>query len=109
MDTIEVLEKARELISDQRDWLQEHSAETATGRWTDPTDPKAVRFCAEGAVIHVAGSVIQSRPAFAQLNRHGRLHHGQTYGSFVKFNDDAEHAEVLEAFDLTIERLKGQS
>ena len=61
----QVLEGARVLIGSRATWTRHYLALTRNNRECDPTDPKAVRFCAYGALIRAAhgvtGDVRQAR------------------------------------------------
>lgn len=50
-----ILNRARMLLSDPRNWSQKHYAEDETGRWTPVGSSAAVRFNLEGALVHAAG------------------------------------------------------
>jgi hypothetical protein len=49
-----IIEDAREIISDSKRWTRNAYARDKNGRPVCPTDPKAVRFCAWGAVLRAA-------------------------------------------------------
>ncbi|HEY3499284.1 MAG TPA: hypothetical protein VGK73_31560 [Polyangiaceae bacterium] len=106
MDTLEVLEKARELISDPKRWTKAYYATNDDSNWLTPADQSACRFCMVGALAKVADtSVFQAE-------------HSEAYNALADvvvyelceyvsvFNDRAEHHEVLAAFDLAIAKLK---
>lgn len=56
-DVTATLRAAKELIDKPRRWTQQAMARSATGALVNPNDPRAVRWCAEGAIAHVAPSV----------------------------------------------------
>ena len=56
MKPIEVLRRARDLITDPNHWVTRYYAATHDGKMVDVVDPRAERFCAIGAVYSVSGS-----------------------------------------------------
>lgn len=50
----QITERARGFIADQRKWTQYAIARTGNNRHCEPTDAKAVRFCAYGAILRAA-------------------------------------------------------
>ena len=91
----DVLREARKLIEKPEAWAQGESARDASGRRVPIQDPKAVCFCAVGAIWKVSHeSHSDARRALAQV-----------VGNAVAFfNDSHTHAEVLAAFDAAISR-----
>ncbi len=53
----QVAERARGLVDDPRTWTQYAIARTGNNRHCEPTDPKAARFCAYGAILRAAYDV----------------------------------------------------
>jgi hypothetical protein len=53
----QVAERARGLIADHRSWTQFAIARTGNNRHCEPTDAKAARFCAYGAILRAAHDV----------------------------------------------------
>jgi hypothetical protein len=51
---LQVAERARGLIEDSRSWTQFAIARTGNNRHCEPTDAKAARFCAYGAILKAA-------------------------------------------------------
>jgi hypothetical protein len=101
MDTVEILEKARELISDESRWTQEYYAIAADGGLVYPTSPRACRFCAVGAVAYVLGigdgeEAEKSEPV-SYLDEVAA-----EYGNIIGLNDEAGHQAVIAAFDKAI-------
>lgn len=101
--TAEILQKARDLISDEKNWTQEEFARDEQGMWTGPLDDNAKCFCAIGAVARVSridpddyfpGEKLMQQAAFEMCG---------TY-SIASFNDSRTHAEVLDLFDRAIKR-----
>ena len=53
----QVAERARGLIADPRSWTQFAIARTGNNRHCEPTDARAARFCAYGAILRAAYDV----------------------------------------------------
>ena len=53
----QVTERARGFIADPRSWTQFAIARTGNNRHCEPTDAKAARFCAYGAILRAAYDV----------------------------------------------------
>lgn len=106
MQTIEVLEKARELISDPERWTQKVQARGPGDLEVDVFSPTATKWCAIGACRKVSGHKDGRLLATANLGDTTRARAHCTVGTY---NDKATHAQVLNVFDATIERLRGQS
>jgi hypothetical protein len=62
-----VLELARALVADQGSWTRHALARTGNNRQCDPTDAKAVRFCAHGALVRAAYDLTADRHQANQL------------------------------------------
>lgn len=56
----QVAERARGLVNDPRTWTQYAIARTGNNRHCEPTDAKAARFCAYGAILRAASDVAGS-------------------------------------------------
>lgn len=96
--TAEILQKARDLISDEKNWTQGAMARDAVGwSFTDARDQDAVCFCAVGALKRVT-SMREYRDALDVLRE--ELSGEQV----VTFNDSHAHSEVLQLFDRAIKR-----
>ena len=105
MDTVEILEKARELISDESRWTQGSYAKDEKGEGTLPWREEAVCFCALGA-IKKAGNFHDdcSEPAIFL----GRvLRDDMGLHSVDEYNDSHSHADVLALFDRAIAAARG--
>lgn len=50
----QVTERARGLVADPRTWTQYAIARTGNNRHCEPTEAKAARFCAYGAILKAA-------------------------------------------------------
>lgn len=100
MDTVEILEKARELISVESRWTQGSYAKDGNGEGTFPWGEDAVCFCALGA-IKKAGDFRNdcSEPALFL----GRVLRDRTgFVSIDEYNDSHSHADILSLFDHAI-------
>lgn len=99
MNTVEIIQKARELISDEKNWIRGTYA-AGDGIDMNPTDPDACMFCAVGAVarvIGIDGSDAEDHESVKMLD-------AETSAGIVTFNDNHAHAEVLSIFDRVIAR-----
>lgn len=108
MKDIEILTKARELISDPDSWTQGAFARNRDGLSTEIGSDYAVCWCANGALARVTqGKDVWFQGRWVHI-RH-LLEHGIDCKGIVCFNDSHEHEEVLEMFDKAIElsRLEG--
>ena len=106
---IDVLAMARGLIQEPDAWVQECHAWNHLGQETDPTDPDAVCFCLEGAIMRALtklGEVCKGDPLL-EIN-------AEVMGSdenICDWNDSPKrtHAEVLARVDATLERLEREA
>jgi hypothetical protein len=94
MNTLDVLVKARELVSAPERWTQRSFARSSLGNTVKATSRHAVCWCTFGA-LQVFGAGVESR-AYRMLR-------SEVGGFLGKFNDTHTHAEVLAAFDAAIE------
>lgn len=93
--TIDILEKARDLISDPDRWTQGELARGPNGRPLGPCSPHAVRWCAAGA-LYCVGRGDGRRHAQVQLDL-AALVYGAGYFS-TSVNDFRGHATVMDMF-----------
>jgi hypothetical protein len=97
--TVQLLKKARALISDPKRWTQNAFARDKHGHAVPPQDSRAVRFCSIGAINHYAAeSDVRTR----SLAR-------QALGEDIMMVNDFDsrrmsHATVLARFDHAIAR-----
>lgn len=102
MTTIEILKKARELLSDPARWCQNVSARSLEGKAVGYAAPTAFSFCMFGAIWNSAPrlSLIPDEKVAAVF--------GLAADDLVEWNDAPErtHAEVLQRFDEAIARLE---
>lgn len=101
MNTVEILTKARELISDESRWTRGSYAVTDEGRFTQPWEDDACRFCALGAIKKAGGFRDDSNPAAKFLGEVLRAQFVDN-GRVDDFNDARSHAEVIALFDRAI-------
>ena len=103
METLEVLEKARELIAVPGRWATGWYAYDDTGKKVDPEHEDACRWCVFGAMDRVCGgrSTDDATDALAAACC-------DLYGipSFAHVNDTEGHSAALSMFDRAIAKLK---
>jgi hypothetical protein len=103
MDTVEILTKARELISDEGRWTRLSYARDADGNVVRPNDPDAVCFCAMGALLRASKKSMayedEEIPGFSELRKAMRR-------DVTRYNDAFSHKAVVLAFDRAIELAK---
>jgi hypothetical protein len=92
----DVLIKAREIISDEKNWTQRAEARDKDGITVSYLRPWAVCFCSVGAVERAAiGHPGRNLDALEALS-------GEISSNIAEFNDNSSHAEVLAMFDKAI-------
>ena len=113
--SIEILTKAKELISDPKRWSQGKMARNRKGELVRSTAPTAVRWCALGAINHftidlnfsrmkrhreVAVDLLCSVIGITRINRWN----DDPNPYINRWNDDPKrtHEEVMDAFDQAI-------
>lgn len=98
MTTVEVLVKARELLSDPKRWAKGAYAKTAAGLGVNARSPQAVCYCSSGALYHFDDLTDGFPLAWNTLTM-------VVGGSIPAWNDAPEraHAEILDAFSRAIE------
>jgi hypothetical protein len=94
--TKDILIKAREIISDEKNWTQKAQARDKDGHEVSYLRPWAVCFCSVGAVERA--SIGHPRRALAALD----FLSGEICSNIAEFNDTSSHAEVLAMFDKAI-------
>src|SRR5262245_21807862 len=98
---IQIVERARALIADERHWCRGELARDVNGEGVCPTSASAVRRCALGAVVAAAHELTHDLGvahgfAFKAL----RPQYGTA--TLVRVNDMRGHAAVLALFDEVI-------
>jgi hypothetical protein len=112
LNHLDVLKKAREVISDPAAWTQGSSARDEEGRSCSPDSYGAVCFCSIGA-CDLASKVLDAVDCYGTaLGALRNFMSQKGYDRYIAdFNDRSNHAEVLAIFDETIkyeESLLGQ-
>src|SRR5262245_19503208 len=98
---IQILERARSLIEDERHWCPGDLARDATGYSVSPIDGSAAQLCALGALVAAAHEFTSDAVLAHHLAATAmRPLVGAT--SLTYINDVAGHAAVLGLFDLAI-------
>jgi hypothetical protein len=104
-----VVARAREIISDEKHWTQFDYAQLDSSDEADPADPRAVRFCAVGALRRAAFELSSDSESFAVLTDRVQA----AIENFAKMRWDPNrafsledlndglngHADVLKLFD----------
>lgn len=119
-DTLETLRKAREIIADPAHWTKGYFAKDAEGRDVEPLALCATCFCSAGAILKAQGRTTYQlerdempKAALVELAKtvkpDGDFAQDAWATTIYRFNDHHTHAEVLDVFDRTIERLKNES
>ena len=95
---IQVVERARTLIADEKHWCRRHLAEDKNGVSVLPTSGSVVKRCGLGAVIAAAYQLTHNADAAYQV---GYQVLRPRYGSatLIHINDVRGHAAVLALFD----------
>lgn len=104
--TIEILEKARGLITDRYNWTRGSYARDDTGEVCNVDDPKSVCWCTLGAISKVSERDLKKEHR-ATLAIQNFLDGTYGFSHVARFNDNHSHEEVLSVFDMTILGLKG--
>lgn len=103
MNTIDILKKARELISDPIHWCRGCFAKTASGERRYFLAQDAHSWCAKGAVFHFALTLDHTEVAEAFLALEQAA---DTPFGVAMFNDSHEHADVMAMYDRAIASLE---
>jgi hypothetical protein len=108
MEAVEILKKARGLLSQPGAWTRGWFAKDASGEPCQSNDPSAVCFCAFGAV-----NKFSSGPGLRDANNEATralndvVGADGTWKTFANFNDAQSTVEpVLAAFDAAIAKLE---
>lgn len=108
MKTSEVLQKARDLLTDREHWAQDWFAYDNSGLFVDPTDEGATCWCSIGAICKVEG-ITNHNASKALFRLNGVLKvHFNWWSSVADYNDTHTHEEVLAVFDKAIELAKAE-
>lgn len=100
---VQIVERARALIQDERHWCRGELARGANGFSVGPTDSGATRRCGLGALIAAAYQVTDDdrRAHDLAINALRPLHGSAT---LVNVNDVRGHAAVLALLDEVLAR-----
>lgn len=104
---IDLLTKTREKITPPEAWTTDMLARDGEGDYVGPLHEDAVSWCVMGAIVAVSGEKSLYGPdwsvAFDALTPAAK-----ELGHFdiVMLNNHSDHSTVLQALDMTIERLK---
>jgi hypothetical protein len=98
---IQIVERARALITDEQHWCRRHFGEDADRVAVSPTSASAVKWCGLGAVIAAAYQLTHNTDAAYQVGYQALR---PRYGSatLIQVNDVRCHAAVLALFDEVI-------
>lgn len=109
MNTQEILIEARALIERPARWTQLAFARDAAGVKVPVTSPNAVQWCAAGAVACVAHTYGRMSCAEPLSFLHAAAERistdtGLCFRSAMSLNDSGCHSDVLQMFNLAIEK-----
>jgi hypothetical protein len=109
LTVLSVLSQARELIRDDTRWCRMAPARDQLGDLVSPRNPKAVSFCAEGAVERIVRE--HQGPECLICDSHSALNREvpdlfPQFTAVYEVNDRISHSAVLEVFDAAIARAK---
>jgi len=98
---LQILERARTLIEDERHWCPGDLARDARGFSISPTDSNAEQRCALGALLAAAHQLTGD---FHSAQKAAMIAMRPVIGatSLTYINDTAGHAAILALFDLAI-------
>lgn len=108
MTNVEILKKARALITEPERHTTGSYAKDVSGLVVNPTDPHATCWCALGAIAHSVGAdyIMYHNPSttYCEVLRALENASGTWHGrkNIARFNDTYGHAEVLALFDRAI-------
>ncbi|NTJ67561.1 hypothetical protein G6M50_06255 [Agrobacterium rhizogenes] len=109
MNTVEILKKARELLSDEKRWTKGFYAVDIDGYAAHVDGNEACQFCAIGAIARVSGMTgaeAEGSKSAEMLAKAAGIDRGCHVPSF---NDDHTHAEILDLFDCAIARAESEA
>lgn len=98
---VQILERARALIADQRHWCPGDLARDARGFSVGPTESSARQRCALGALV-AAANEFTSDPDVAHHLATTAMRPLVGATSLTHINDSEGHAAVLDLFDMAI-------
>ena len=98
---VQIVERARALVADERHWCRGQLADNARGQVVLPISANAVRRCGLGAVIAAAFQLTQDYDA-AYVLAQNALRPYCGLSTLVHVNDERGHAAVIALFDEVI-------
>ena len=98
---VQIVERARELIADEKHWCRRHLALDKNGVVVSPTSARAVKLCGLGAVIAAAYPLTHDYDAAHRLG-HEALRPHYSPATLIYLNDIRGHSAVLALFDEVI-------
>ena len=110
----QIIERARAYVATRSRWTRYTLALTGNNKDCEPTDPKAVRFCAYGALVRagfeLTGDVHQARRLAGQTAMWitGRESPEEAYEEIYTINDGAPKSSreaILNLFDKSLTRV----
>jgi hypothetical protein len=93
-----IINRARVLISDEKNWCRGVLARNERGDAVDPTDSTAFRRCAYGALVAAAYELVHDIPKAHNLAV-AAAREAYCTSSLISINDHSGHAAVLSVFD----------
>lgn len=102
---LEVLKRAREMITDVNRWTTHAAARRADGSRTCSACDDAVQFCGAGSLWRAANELGVDGPTVAELSSFL----SSDGLSLVVVNDNQGHAAVLEMYDRAIAQLEKEN
>lgn len=109
----QIIERARAYVADRSHWTRYTLALTRNNRDCEPSDAKAVRFCAYGALMRagfdLTGDIHQARQLAGQaaIWMTGRASQEEAYETIYTLNDGTPKSSreaVLRLFDASLAR-----
>jgi len=107
----QIIERARTYVANRSQWTRYTLALTRNNRDCEPTDAKAVRFCAYGALVRagfdLVGDIHQARQLAGQaaMRMTGRASQEEAYETIYTLNDGTPKSSreaVLRLFDTSL-------
>jgi hypothetical protein len=103
--TVQIIKEARNFLASPRKWTRFYLAKTAQGESCDPWEPRAVRFCAYGALFKAAHDVSKDPviahhfAASAATVITGNEEDTDSVTKLFQINDGQGRKAILELFD----------
>ena len=102
MNEVTILVRTRELLRDGHKWTKGEYARDGFGDYTGPLNPKAVKWCAVGGIVHTAGSYKDANFAIHWLTQQAQTDHNMLV---TEYQDDSSttHKDVFDLFSNAID------